>query len=97
MGGSYGETFGAAPLTANAWTHLAVTYDGVNLRLYVNGTQVSSIAKTGAIRTSTNQLQIGGDSLYGQYFNGLIDEVRIWNVARTAAQVQTDMNTPLTP
>ena len=47
-------------------THIAVTYDGATVRLYVNGTQVSSVAKTGAIRTSTNQLQILGDSLYGQ-------------------------------
>jgi hypothetical protein len=38
-----------------------------------------------------------GDSLYGQYFNGLIDEVRIFNVARRQAQIQTDMKTAMTP
>ena len=42
-----------------------------------------------------NPLQIGGDSLYGQFFQGTIDEVRIYNVALTAAQIQTDMNTPV--
>ena len=56
---------------------------------------VGSQAKTGAITTSTNQLQIGGDSLYGQYFSGLIDEVRVYNVALSAAAIQTDMNTPI--
>ena len=65
------------------------------MRLYVNGTQVASPAKTGAIATSTNPLQIGGDSIYGQYFSGLIDEVRIYNVALTATQIQTDMTTPV--
>ncbi len=45
--------------------------------------------------TSTNQLQIGGDSLYGQYFSGLIDEVRVYNIALSAAAIQTDMNTPI--
>ena len=40
-------------------------------------------------------MQIGGDSIYGQYFAGLIDEVRVYNVALTAAQIQTDMNTPV--
>ena len=71
------------PLAANSWSSLAVTYDGATLRLYVNGTLVASQAKTGAITSSTNQLQIGGDSIYGQYFNGLIDEVRIYNTALT--------------
>ena len=50
---------------------------------------------TGAIATSTNPLQIGGDSIYGQFFAGLIDEVRVYNVALTAAQIQTDMATPV--
>ena len=49
---------------------MAVTYDGTTIRLYVNGTMVGSQAKTGAITSSTNQLQIGGDRLYGQYFSG---------------------------
>ena len=72
-----------------------LTYDGATLRLYVNGTLVGSQAKTGAITTSTNPLQIGGDSIYGQYFNGLIDEVRIYNIPLAAADIQSDMTTPL--
>jgi len=40
-------------------------------------------------------LQIGGDSNYGQYFKGLIDNVRIYNTALTPSQIQTDMNTPV--
>src|SRR5262249_55716235 len=73
-GGTFGSTtteaYGTAAPAANTWTHLAVTYDGSALSLYVNGTQVASQAQTGSILTSTNQLQIGGDSLYGQYFKG---------------------------
>src|SRR5262249_39281334 len=64
-------------------------------RLYVNGTLVASQARTGAIATSTNPLTIGGDSIYGQNFAGLIDEVRVYNVALSAAQIQSDMNTPV--
>ena len=97
LGSSDVETYGTAALAANTWTYLAVTYDGATLRLYVNGTQVSSLAQTGNIATSTNPLQIGGDSIYGQYFKGMIDEVRVYNVALTAAQIQTDMNTPIAP
>ena len=72
-----------------------MTYDGTAVRLFVNGTQVASTAKTGTIATSTNPLQIGGDNIYGQFFSGLIDEVRIYNVALTAAQIQSDMTTPV--
>ncbi len=77
------------------WVHLAATYDGATLRFYVNGTQVASKAQTGNLLTSTNPLQLGGDSLYGQFFQGQIDEVRVYNVALTPTQIQTDMNTPL--
>ena len=92
---AYLQSFGTAALAANTWAHLAATYDGATMRLYVNGTQVASAAGAGSILTSTNALQIGGDSLYGQFFQGLIDEVRVYNVALTAAQIQADMNTPV--
>jgi hypothetical protein len=87
--------YGTAVLALNTWAHLAATYDGATMRLYVNGVQVASRAQTGAIVTSTNPLQIGGDSIYGQYFTGRIDEVRIYNRALSTAQIQSDMNTPL--
>ena len=48
------------------------------------------------IATSTNPLQIGGDSIYGQFFAGLIDNVRVYNTALTAAQIQTDQTTAVT-
>jgi len=89
--------FGSVTLPLNAWTHLASTYDGAMLRLYVNGTEVASAARSGGLAASTHPLEIGGDSLYGQYFAGLIDEVRVYDVALTAAQIQNDMNTPTAP
>ena len=95
FGGRGADIKGAAALTRAIWSHIALTYDGSNLRLYVNGAQVATQARTGAITTSTNQLQIGGDSIYGQYFSGAIDEVRVYNRALSAAEVQTDMSTPL--
>ena len=53
---------GPAALPLNTWSHLAATYDGVTLRLYVNGAQVSSQPDTGSIITSTGALRIGGNS-----------------------------------
>ena len=95
FGGVKARAFGTSVLALNTWTHLAVTYDGAMLRLYVNGVLVASTAKTGAIASSANPLQFGGDAIYGQYFAGKIDEVRVYNVALSAAQVQTDMNTAI--
>lgn len=87
--------YGSAQLAANTWTHLAMTYDGTTLKIYVNGALVTSTAQSGTITASTNPLQIGGDSTYGQYFKGLIDEVRVYNIALTQTQIQTDMATAL--
>jgi glucose/arabinose dehydrogenase/PKD repeat protein len=95
FGGVKARAFGTSPLALNTWTYLATTYDGANLKLYVNGLLVSTTPKAGTIQTSTNPLQFGGDAIYGQYFSGLIDEVRVYNGALTQAQVQTDMSTPL--
>jgi cell division septation protein DedD len=89
--------FGTSKLKANEWAHLAGTYDGATMRLYVNGVQVSSRAQTGQIPISTSALQIGGDSVYGQYFPGTIDEVRVYQRALSASEIQRDMNTPITP
>ncbi len=97
--GSANQTVtGTSKLALNTWTHVASTYDGATFRLYVNGVQVSSLAVTGNITVTTDPLRIGGTTaLSGQYFAGLIDEVRIYNRALTQAEIQTDMNTPVAP
>ena len=68
---------------------------GRMLRLFVNGVQVASAAASGAIQASSSPLWIGGNQPYGEYFNGLIDDVRVYNRALTQAEIQTDMATPL--
>ena len=87
------ETRGTAALSTTAFTHLAATYHGTAIRLYVNGVQASTLAVTGAIKSSTGVVRIGGNNIWGEWFNGLIDEVRIYNRALSAAEIQTDMNT----
>ncbi|NOT57871.1 MAG: DUF1929 domain-containing protein, partial [Deltaproteobacteria bacterium] len=97
VGGVEQSLFGGSQLIVNTWVHVAATYDGVTQRLYVNGTQVASRAQTGAIATSANPLRIGGNRVWGEFFQGRIDEVRIYNRALNPAEIQTTMNTPLTP
>ena len=87
---------GVAQVPLNTWTHLAMTYDTATVRLYVNGTLVRSSATTGALLTSTGALRIGGNSVWGEFFQGMLDEVRVYNRALTQAEIQTDMATPVT-
>jgi hypothetical protein len=86
---------GTAGLTLNAWVHLAATYDGAILRLYVNGTQVASTSVSGAMATTTGSLRIGGNNVWGEWFKGTIDDVRVYNRALSAAEVQADMGAPV--
>jgi hypothetical protein len=86
---------GTAAIALNTWTHVALTYDGATLRMFVNGVQVSTHAQTGSVIVAPGALRIGGDSVWGEYFKGLIDEVRVYNRALSAAEIQTDKNTPI--
>jgi hypothetical protein len=84
---------GPTSLALNTWSHLATTYDGATIRLYVNGALVSSQAAAGSIMSTSNPLRIGGNAVWGEYFAGLIDEVRVYNRALSQSEIQTDMNT----
>lgn len=87
--------YGVSSLPVNSWSHLAATYDGVTMRLYVGGVQVNSRAQTGTMPTSGGPLSFGGDALFGQHFSGRIDEVRVYNRALSAAEIQSDMAFPI--
>ncbi len=78
------------------WSYVAVTYDGSMLRLFVNGDQVASQHTTGAVKRSGNPLWLGGNHPYGEYFDGLIDEARVYDRALTEAEIRADMGTPVT-
>lgn len=81
---------GNTQLPINTWTHLASTYDGSIQRLYINGQLAKSRVQTGKIKISGGNLRIGGNNFASEFFNGLIDEVKIYNRALTATEIQTD-------
>jgi hypothetical protein len=60
----------------------------------VNGTQVGTLTTTSPLPVTTGQIILGGDP-WGQYFQGRIDNVRIYNRALSAAEILTDSNTPI--
>ena len=95
QGGTTYVASGSSQLTVNQWAHLAATYDGTVLKFFVNGTETGSLNRTGSIDTSNNPLRFGGNNIWSEWFNGLIDEVRVYNRALTLTEIQTDMNTPI--
>jgi hypothetical protein len=87
---------GGGTLPVGAWSHLAMTFDGAMLRLFVNGLPVASVASTGPIDVTTGVLRIGGNDVWwGQGFPGVIDEVRIYSRALSQQEIQTDMAAPV--
>jgi hypothetical protein len=91
------RTLSAAYPSLNAWHHLAATYDGATMNLYIDGVLAASRAQTGTISANGNQLTFGNQTGFDEYFGGYGDEFRIWNVARTQTQIQNNMNSELDP
>ncbi|MFZ2898546.1 MAG: LamG-like jellyroll fold domain-containing protein, partial [Saprospiraceae bacterium] len=98
-GDSYGYVNSVLP--TNTWTHIACVYDGTQtgnanrLKIYVNGVQqtltfLNTIPAT--TPNSGNPLTLGSFNGGLHPFGGALDEVRIWNTARTQAEIQANMH-----
>jgi len=89
-----------ASLTNNTWHHVAATFEGTNLtgtlKLYVNGVLDKTITNALTPINSTQPLAFGREGNYsGGTLNGIIDEVRLWNVVRTDAEIANNRNVRL--
>jgi hypothetical protein len=83
-------------LSVGQWYHVAVTYNGTDMQLYLNGVPDGNPAPhSGGILNSTARLTIGSKDNSGDWFDGLIDEVRIFDYVRTQEEIQSTMNQPL--
>jgi hypothetical protein len=86
----FGDIYSSYSLSVNAWHHIAVTYDGSHVIFHLDGV-AESHSLTGIIRTDVSPaLYIGarGDLYSAEDFNGLIDDVRIYNRALSTAEIQ---------
>lgn len=74
-------------ISANKWHHIVGTYNGSQIRLYIDGIFVATAPLTGMLAVAQD-LQIGNYPAANHYFHGLIDEVRIYNRALPIAKIQ---------
>jgi Tfp pilus assembly protein PilX len=81
----------------NQWNHVATTYDGANFILYINGVLDNSIPLAVTPCQTADPVKIGGEIAAASMssLDGLIDEVRIWNVARDLATINAQRNSEL--
>ncbi len=79
-------------LTTGEWMHVAGTFDGINMKLYLNGNLLKSSTITGGLYSLDGNFKFSDSS---ETLDGKIDEVRIWNCARTQQQIRECMYLPL--
>ncbi len=82
-------------LVLNQWQHVAGTYDGKRMRLYVNGIAIDSFDVATSITNTASSINLTIGDHTGSYqrrFQGMIDEVRIWKTCRTSSQIKANMN-----
>ncbi|MES2628128.1 MAG: LamG domain-containing protein, partial [Bacteroidota bacterium] len=87
---------GTSNIPLNTWTHLAGTWDGTTVRVFVNGVQENEIPASGVFFNTANGPRIGlsGDN---EYFSGRIADVRIWSITRTQQEIAANMSTCFGP
>lgn len=81
-----------APVTENQWVHVAVTFDGTFIRMYINGTAQADVSADLSAVTfdPVGNLFIGGN--LAEWFPGQLDEVKVWNYARSENEIRAGIN-----
>jgi len=93
--GGEADVAGETPIALNRWIHVAATFDSAHARLYYNGELDGEVAGGLAIKNGPIHLLIGSVYDGREVFKGLIDEVRIWNYARSQEEIQATMHRAL--
>lgn len=93
--GGLASQFNGGTIPANEFVHVAVTYDGAVRKHYIDGELVASKAETGAMPASSAAMRFNGDVSWQHSYATTLDEVRLWNVARTQEEIRSTINTSI--
>lgn len=86
--------FPNSPLKPQTFSHIAATYDGSRLHLYINGRMVATEPGAGAVPTNSLSLRIGADGNGGNRFSGVLDELAVFGRALTESEIMDLYSTP---
>lgn len=86
-------------LEPNVWLHVAATYNGKSMKLYINQAKVAvSSEQSGHIFAEgfhvCEHFEAGGNRSSGVFFRGMIDEVRLWSIAKTHEEIRANVFAP---
>jgi hypothetical protein len=90
--GAAAVTQGATPMKLDTWHHLAMVYDGDEVRIYLDGELDGEVARKGDINQNDASVWIGKKANENIWLDGILDELRILNIAITEEQIQEDMD-----
>ena len=88
---------GATTISPNTWYYIAGTWNGTIRTIYLNGNQDNSSSRTGTIGTDNRPLYLGGRTGLTDSIDGILDEVRISNISRSAFWIETEYNNQNSP
>lgn len=92
INGWTGDNDVAYTFATNTWYNMAMTYNGANMLIYVNGVLVKNAVVTGTISATNNDVNIGRVSHIPTYLNGSISNCQIYNTALTQNQILQNYN-----
>ncbi|MBU0458928.1 LamG domain-containing protein [Patescibacteria group bacterium] len=88
IAGILGNYYSISKLPVNHWSHVAIDYDGSNVKLYINGALDISLVASGTTSSDAGDLNIGSTGS-SNYFSGKIDDVRFYNSSISASEIGT--------
>jgi hypothetical protein len=92
---SEGSRYFDSGASADTWTHVAATYDGAQSNLFVNGSLVGTRVYSDGLQTGASSFFLGSTPYNENFLTGVVDEVRIWSVARSQLEIQQSMSLQL--
>ena len=92
---SWNQPTDSRTLDVNTWYHVAMVYDGTNIMNYINAVGENVQSLSGTMATSDQNVLLGKWYTDSEYLDGYLDEVRVWNIARTQSEIESTMHTHL--
>jgi len=92
--GSKWHSISGPSITLHQWTHVAATFDGRQMKVYVNGQLHGTTYTPSVVRNFAAPFTIGGLEVHHSFY-GSLDDVRVWNVVRNPSEISAQMNHPL--